>query len=342
MLSVQPGTFRRFGFNRRGLLCDDRRVKTTRLASVARFVNISCLIALSCAASASAAPAVTPKLKLDIHVRALVPGEPMRIVASSSEPLTSVTGKLHGTALTFVPVGDGAPATSWSAWSVLDLDWPAGALPLVVRGKTASGVESSGTLRVALGHKSFPISTLKVESKYVNPPPEVQARIAAENAKLAAVYATRRMVAPPTAPFVRPVPGEPTSVFGARRVFNGEKRKAHPGLDLHAAEGTPVALSGPGVVALAEDLYFSGGTVIVDHGGGLFTVYAHLSRIDVKAGDVAAQGAIVGLSGATGRVTGPHLHWAGKVGNTIFDPTALLDPSLFAPDESPARKARIQ
>ena len=130
-------------------------------------------------------------------------------------------------------------------------------------------------------------------------------------------------------PFVRPVPGDPTSEFGTRRIFNGEPRAPHPGIDLHAASGTPVLVAGPGRVALAEDLYYSGGTVIVDHGGGLFTVYAHLSKIDTKEGASVKAGDAVGLSGATGRVTGPHLHWGARVGQAIFDPRALLDPRLF-------------
>ena len=196
--------------------------------------------------------------------------------------------------------------------------------------KDAGGIEASGKSTVTVTKKSFPISELKVEGKYVEPPKDVQARIEREVAKLAALYRARRDVAPSARAFIRPVPGEPTSVFGARRVFNGQKRKPHSGLDLRAPSGTPVLCAGPGLVALAEDLYFSGGTVIVDHGGGLFTIYAHLSRIDMKEGQAVAAADAVGLSGATGRVTGPHLHWGGKIGAEIFDPTALLDPALFS------------
>jgi murein DD-endopeptidase MepM/ murein hydrolase activator NlpD len=112
-------------------------------------------------------------------------------------------------------------------------------------------------------------------------------------------------------------------------VYNGEPRSPHPGLDLRAASGTPVESSGAGHVCLAEDLYYSGNTVILDHGGGLFTVYAHLSRLLVSEGDAVEAGHILGLSGATGRVTGPHLHWGAKIGDRPFDPAALLDPRLF-------------
>ena len=98
---------------------------------------------------------------------------------------------------------------------------------------------------------------------------------------------------------------------------------------VRAATGTPVLASGPGTVVLASDLYYSGNTVIVDHGGGLFTLYAHLSRLGVDEGQQVAAGDRVGLSGATGRVTGPHLHWGAKIGDLPFDPRALLDGSLF-------------
>lgn len=267
---------------------------------------------------------------VEVRARAFEPGEPVRVVARASRPLKSVEGTLRGEKLTFVAMDAAAGAsTGWSAWGVIDLDWPAAAVTVAVTGRGADNSVQSGRTTFTVGKKSFPTSELKVESKYVNPPKDVQARIEREQAKLAKVYAQRREVALAESAFVRPVDGEPTSVFGARRVFNGEKRKAHPGLDLRATTGTPVKCAGPGLVSLAEDLYFSGGTVIVDHGGGLFTVYAHLSRIDVKPDAAVAAGDLVGLSGATGRVTGPHLHWGGKVGGSIFDPTALLDPRLF-------------
>lgn len=277
-------------------------------------------------AVAHAAP-LRAQVSVDVRARALVPGDLVRVDVGAPAPLARVSGTLRGAALDFVPAcEDGAtPCATWSAWEALDIDWTPGPLELVV---DADGQRVTRTLTLAA--KSFPTQELKVEGKFVEPPKAAQARIAREQKELAAVYA-RRTPLPPPADWRRPVGGEPTGVFGARRVFNGQKRKPHPGLDLRAKEGTPVASSGAGVVALAKDLYFSGGTVIVDHGGGLFTIYAHLSRIDVKAGDGIGAGDVVGLSGATGRVTGPHLHWGGKVGDRIFDPTSLLDPALGTP-----------
>ena len=177
--------------------------------------------------------------------------------------------------------------------------------------------------------RTFPEQRLKVSSKYVEPPPEVTRRIEEERGRLAALWAGRERPRAALHPFVRPVPGKPTGIFGERRFFNGEPRAPHPGLDLRAAEGTPVLAAGAGCVALAGDLYWTGGTVVLDHGDGLFTVYAHLSKMEVEEGAVIEAGTRIGRSGATGRVTGPHLHWGAKVGEIPVDPRALLDPRLF-------------
>jgi murein DD-endopeptidase MepM/ murein hydrolase activator NlpD len=186
-----------------------------------------------------------------------------------------------------------------------------------------------GTHALTIRNKDFPEEHLSVSSKYVEPPAEVQERLARERAEVSKVYRMRTDRIQVGGAFVRPVPGEPTSIFGTRRLFNGKPRSPHPGLDLRAATGTTVKAAGAGVVGIAQDLYYSGNTVIIDHGGGLFTIYAHLSEIDVSAGDEVAAGAVIGKSGATGRVTGPHLHWGAKIGDRPFDPTALLDPALF-------------
>lgn len=252
-----------------------------------------------------------------VHAREIAPGEPLRVVVRGVE--AEPQGTFRGAPLAFSRGGD-----TFVGWAVVPLDAKAGSAALVVR---AGGEEVRKSLRVVA--KKFPEQRLKVEDKYVSPSKEQQERIEREKKRLDAIYARRTEAPPPDRPFVRPVPGEPTSMFGLRRFFNGEPRAPHAGLDLKAAAGTPVKNAGPGVVVLADDLYFAGKTVIVDHGAGLFTIYAHLSRVDVKDGEAVEAGRVVGLSGATGRVTGPHLHWGARVGETIFDPRALLDARLF-------------
>lgn len=291
------------------------------------FPFLSFVLALLLAASLQAKE---PAFRVEVLSRAIAPGEPLRIVVSSTEPLARVEGSLDGAPLAFSP--DSPDFRRASAWAAVALDRAPGPLPLDVR---AAGHEPLRTTLVVAA-KSFPEQRLTVEEKYVKPSKEAAERIERERRLLDALYAKRSVRPPLAAPFAKPVPGDPTSAFGLRRFFNGEPRAPHSGLDLRAPTGTPVKASGPGEVAFAGDLYFSGKAVVLDHGGGLFTIYAHLSRIDVAAGDEVGRGEVVGLSGATGRVTGPHLHWGTRVGSTVVDPRALLDPALF-PEVSSGR-----
>ena len=125
-------------------------------------------------------------------------------------------------------------------------------------------------------------------------------------------------------PFVRPVPQAANSRFGTRSVYNGAARSPHGGADFLSPAGTPVKAPNAGRVAVARELYFTGNTVVIDHGLGLFSMLAHLSAIDVREGDLVTAGEVVGQVGATGRVTGPHLHWAVRAGGARVDPLAVL------------------
>jgi murein DD-endopeptidase MepM/ murein hydrolase activator NlpD len=289
-------------------------------------------VAVVLAVGCSGTRAETVLLHVDLRARAVAPGEPVRIVVASPEPLSSLAGSFLGEEIAMIRTGqegEGPAEERWSGWAMVDLDHPAGPALIEVSGSTPDGRAATGRLETAVETKSFPTEELTVASKFVSPPPEVQERLARERRKLSAIYARRSAYGPPPEPFARPVPGDPTSVFGTRRLFNGEPRSPHPGLDLRAGSGEPVGAAGSGTVVLAEEFYYSGNLVILDHGGGLFTLYAHLSEIGVREGQRVAKGDTVGLVGATGRVTGPHLHWGAKIGNRPFDPMALVDQALF-------------
>ena len=264
------------------------------------------------------------------RAREMAPGEIVRFEVATDPAVKGLEGRFFDSPITFAKASTASGAASWIGWGVIPLDAKAGSAPYRLSARRADGSSLSFDGAIDVLEKTFAEQRLDVEPKFVNPPKAELARIEREKKKLDAIYGRRTALPPAAAPFVRPVPGEPTSEFGTRRVFNGEPRAPHPGLDLHAVTGTPVLAAGAGRVALAESLYYSGGTVIVDHGEGLFTIYAHLSKIEAKVGAAVSAGDRLGLSGATGRVTGPHLHWGARVGGAIFDPRGLLDPRLFA------------
>ena len=294
------------------------------------------LIAMAASRSAAAAPEPIENRSL---ARAFAPGEVVRFEVVTRPEISSIMGTFEGATLVFSRTPDDAGDRLWIAWGVIPLDAAPGPRVYGLNVKRADGSSQTIEGGLAVTAKSFPEQRLTVASKFVNPPKSQATRIAREKKRLAEIYARRTPLPPPQAPFLRPVPGEPTSEFGTRRIFNGEPRAPHAGIDLKAATGTPVHASGPGRVAHAADLYYSGGTVIVDHGGGLFTIYAHLSKIETKEGASVKAGDVVGLSGATGRVTGPHLHWGAKVGEAIFDPRGLLDPKLFGLTAVPVQRS---
>lgn len=131
--------------------------------------------------------------------------------------------------------------------------------------------------------------------------------------------------------FIFPVEGRRSGHFGLRRIFNGEPRSPHAGLDMAVAIGTPVQSSARGQVLSADDYFFNGKTIFVDHGNGLLTMYCHLDRIDVSAGEVVSKGQFIGLSGKTGRATGPHLHWSVMLNGAMVDPELFIQSTLIPP-----------
>jgi len=206
----------------------------------------------------------------------------------------------------------------WRALIGIDLGTPPGRHAIEVT--TRSG-RAAHTLDVQ--RHVFPTRKLTVDPNLVNPPPEARERIERETRELSAIWqasSTDRL----WSTFVRPVPDEANSAFGTRSIYNGEARSPHSGADFLSPAGRPVKAPASGRVVLAAPLYFTGNTVIIDHGMGLFSLLAHLSEIDVHAGDGVAADDLVGKVGATGRVTGPHLHWTVRLNGARVDPLSLL------------------
>lgn len=174
--------------------------------------------------------------------------------------------------------------------------------------------------------KAYPQQSLSVAPKHVNLSPENLARVRRETPELRGAMNGFRPVVLPLPALVKPLEGRYSSLFGFRRVFNGEPRNPHTGLDIAAPQGSPIKAALPGRIAAQNHYFFNGKTVVIDHGQGLTSLYCHLSKFaDLKVGDEVAAGQFIGEVGTTGRSTGPHLHW------TMSLNAARVDPELFLP-----------
>lgn len=246
-------------------------------------------------------------------------GQAIRLTVPDEPGIQSVEIRWQDKTIPYVRTGK-----EWSTVLGIDLDLKAGDYTGEVRVTKAGVVEKRNvTLTVMAGN--FRTQRLTVPDTYVELSPENGERAAREAKEIEEIHNTISGEALWTAAFVVPIPGGVGSNFGSRRVFNGESRNPHSGADLRAATGTRIRSTNRGRVVLAKNLFFTGNTVIVDHGLGIYTLYAHLSRIDVKKDAIVERAQVVGLAGATGRVTGPHLHWGARVQNARVDPFSLIN-----------------
>jgi murein DD-endopeptidase MepM/ murein hydrolase activator NlpD len=213
----------------------------------------------------------------------------------------------------------------WSTLIGVDLDTKPGNHNVEVRVKK-NGVVEKRPLTLTVTSGNFPIERLTVAEEFVALSAENLERSQRESSEIDAIHKTMSPEPLWTAGFTVPIPDRTGSNFGKRRVFNGESRNPHGGADLRATTGTPVRSTNRGRVVLAKNLFFTGNTVIVDHGLGIYTLYAHLSRIDVTKDALVERAQLLGLAGATGRVTGAHLHWGARVQNARVDPFSLINP----------------
>jgi hypothetical protein len=286
---------------------------------------VAALLAVTLAAAGTAAgrqrEASPRRVAIEYSARALAPGEAVLLTFTGPAALTSVRGTAFGQSFTAYP---GATPATWHALTGIDLAVRPGPASVEVEARFADGREATARLPLKVAAKTFATRRLNVAPEFVTPRPAEQARIERERLLLNRVLSA---VSPRHLwddGFGRPVDGDVISVFGVRSVFNGEARAPHRGIDFRGATGTPVLAPARGVVVLAEPLYFSGSTVILDHGLGVFSMLAHLSRLDVKPGSLVLRGDLVGAVGATGRVTGPHLHWTLRIGTAAVDPLSVL------------------
>ena len=238
-------------------------------------------------------------------------------------PLAPVTAPRPAASFHAKPVMVVAENGFWQAVLGVPLDLNAGVHSLdVVKHGTSS------QLLFSIQDKVYPTQhiTIKDESK-VNPNPFDMERINRETARIDAALQHWTDLEQVPFNFIWPVKGRVSGLFGRRRVFNGEPRKPHSGMDIAAATGTPILAPAAGTIRGTGDYFFNGNTVFIDHGQGLVTMFCHLSRIDVKDGQAIKQGEVIGLVGATGRVTGPHLHMGVSLNDERVEPTLFFQGS---------------
>lgn len=214
------------------------------------------------------------------------------------------------------------PADENLGFAIIPIDYHV--IPQLFEAKWINNKGGALPLDFTIIDEPYPSEILSVDGAKVSPPPEVRKRIAEEKAEAEKIYATRTPLRYWKEPFVRPIDSIKTSEYGSKRTYNGTLKSYHGGVDFRAKTPLPILASNDGVVVLAKDRYYSGGTVIIDHGEGLYTCYFHFSQIDVKVGDKVSRGQNIGLSGATGRITGPHLHFGVMMYGVQSDPIDLL------------------
>lgn len=242
---------------------------------------------------------------------------------ASAKSLPSLTSEWDGHPLPLWKEGE--KSTALHGLIGVDLEKPPGRYEWKISWPGTAGNELSCSVPVAVRAGKFPTEHLKVEQQYVEPDPEQQKRAEQDQKKLRAIYDTVTPERLWDGKFRLPLKGVTTGGnFGRRRVLNGEARSPHAGVDFPAAAGTPVFASQSGRVVLAEELYFSGNTVVIDHGFGIYTLYCHLSKIGTAAGDNVEAGDEIGKVGATGRVTGPHLHWGLTIQHARVNGTQIV------------------
>jgi murein DD-endopeptidase MepM/ murein hydrolase activator NlpD len=260
----------------------------------------------------------TPDTRITWTPERPVQGTLFRVHTAPRVDGAHVSGSIAGEPLHFSPTASG-----WEALAAAPLDQGA-QLELTVT-ITRNGEVDSVRANVPVARGSYPLEKLTVAPRFgTRPDSALQARMDRERERALAVSRASHSTPRLWEEVLKPRDTRVTSAFGSGREFNGQIQSRHTGTDLAGAVGSPVRAAARGVVALVDTFYLAGRVIYIDHGEGLVSAYFHLSRQDVAVGDTVAAGQQIGLVGATGRVTGPHLHWVVRYGAISVDPLSLL------------------
>ena len=259
----------------------------------------------------------------------LVNGSPVLFRVTTPTPVRALSGNWLGHEIAF---SFDARGKVWFALAGVSLETKPGAYPIELHAETtaaqSTGQAISFEKKIRVERQRYPRVLLKVPARYTAPSPEDQRQIEQDKATKAEAFKTVSADREWKGSFAAPVQAVISDVFGVERVFNGTVQSTHQGLDFRVPGGTSVAAVNSGRVILARPLFFEGNCVVIDHGQGLLTLYLHLSKFSVKEGDDVSKGQSIGLSGGTGRATGPHLHLAVRWQGEYLNPQVLLKLNL--------------
>jgi murein DD-endopeptidase MepM/ murein hydrolase activator NlpD len=261
------------------------------------------------------------RLRIEVLPKVVNQGRVCLIRVSGSRPFPAVEGEFRGGK---IPMALEPRRKTYEGLLGIDMDGRPGKYPIRLRAKGESGKIYEGVNFLEVKKVDFKTQTLKLPPGMVELDPKTLERVNQEGKRLDDLFAKVRVERLWKGAFLRPVPGQISTGFGLRRVINGQTKNPHSGVDMRAEEGAPIFASNNGIAILVDELFFTGKSVLIDHGWGIYSMYFHLSEILVREGDPIAKGAVLGRVGSTGRSTGPHLHWGIKIRGARVDPLSLL------------------
>ncbi len=255
----------------------------------------------------------------------IVNGAPVLFRVTTPKPVQALSGRWLGHD---IPFSFDKRQKAWFGLAGASLETKPGVYPIEFTSESVAGTTIAFQRPIRVLRQRYPKEVLKVPGRYTAPSPEEQRQIAQDKELKSTVFATVSPDREWQGDFAAPVQAPTSAVFGVQRVFNGTVQSTHQGLDFRVTTGTPVAAVNSGKVLLARPLFFEGNCVVLDHGQGLLTLYLHLSEFSVKEGETVEKGQQIGISGGTGRATGPHLHLAVRWQGVYLNPAGLLSLRL--------------
>ncbi|MBW2544312.1 MAG: M23 family metallopeptidase [Deltaproteobacteria bacterium] len=290
----------------------------------ARFLIICLMLMTLCPGYLNAATMISPtdegEVTISSEYRRLSQGEIVKISLQSPVPASAVLS-FDGKEYTFT--SDDTKRKHFTL-IVFGLDMEPGTYDVVVRLKPSRGTPKDIPFKLAISQGAFPSKRIRVARRFTSFTSADIRRIKNEKELLGRIYSIFTPNWLGGGRFILPLKGKITGTFGEKRVFNDNFVSRHRGIDIRSPRGAPVMASNSGEVALVRDLYFSGNTVIVNHGLGLFSIYCHMSKVIVRKGDFIDKGESIGYTGSTGRSTGPHLHWGLRLVDDYADPLSMI------------------